>query len=192
MSLLDFRLRHPNGVMSARDMRERRERVFNYDFSPDKPGVPPPIQINPPKDKPMSAYDDHNNAATIALTAILIILGVIIIFGGLFFGVPKWNVWRAELQGKAEFARAEQNRLIKIEEAKANLEAEKLNAEAEVERAKGAAKAIEIENGKLTETYIRYLWVRQQSDLGEKTVIYIPTEAGLPVLEAGRTLKEEK
>jgi hypothetical protein len=118
-----------------------------------------------------------------------IVLGVIVvillIIGGLAGG-PVYRVWSQEMAGKAEFAKAEQNRRIKIEEAKANLEAEKLNAQAEVERAKGAAEAIGIENGKLTETYIRYLWVRQQSTLNDKTVIYIPTEAGVPILEAGK------
>ncbi len=71
---------------------------------------------------------------------------------------------------------------------KANLEAEKLNAQAEIERAKGAAEAIRIENGSLTPTYIQYLWVRQQSNLSGKTVIYIPTEANLPILESTRAL----
>ena len=113
---------------------------------------------------------------------------VILIIATLMFVIPKYRVWSSELQGRAEFARAEQNRLIKIEEAKANLEAEKLNAQAEVERAKGAAAAIEIENGKLTETYIRYLWVRQQNDLNDKTIIYIPTEGGLPILESTRNI----
>lgn len=113
---------------------------------------------------------------------------VILIIAPLMFVVPKYRVWYSELQGRAEFARAEQNRLIKIEEAKANLEAEKLNAQAEVERAKGAAAAIEIENGKITETYIRYLWVRQQNDLNNKTIIYIPTEGGLPILESTRNI----
>ena len=97
-------------------------------------------------------------------------------------GCPQYNVWQQEMSGKAEFAKAEQNRRIKIEEAKANLEAEKLNAEAEVERAKGAAEAIKIENGSLTPTYIQYLWVRQQN-LSDNKVIYIPTEANLPILE---------
>ncbi|RHH08840.1 hypothetical protein DW228_16310 [Bacteroides fragilis] len=105
--------------------------------------------------------------------------------GGLFI-VPYYNVWQQEMSGKAEFAKAEQNRKIKIEEAKANLEAEKLNAQAEVERAKGAAEAIRIENGSITPAYIQYLWVRQQSNLNDKTVIYIPTETNLPVLEASR------
>ena len=73
--------------------------------------------------------------------------------------------------GKAKYAKAEQNRKIKIEEAKANLEAEKLNAQAEVERAKGAAQAIEIENGKLTTTYIQYLWVRQQGNNSAEPIL---------------------
>ena len=54
----------------------------------------------------------------------------------------------------------------------------------EIERAKGAAEAIKIENGSITPTYIQYLWVRQQSDLSDKTVIYIPTESNLPLLES--------
>ena len=110
---------------------------------------------------------------------------MIVVFGGLY-GCPRYNVWQQEMSGKAEFAKAEHNRRIKIEEAKANLEAEKLNAQAEVERAKGAAEAIKIENGSITPAYIQYLWVRQQNNLNDKTVIYIPTETNLPVLEASR------
>ncbi|MFR4024947.1 MAG: hypothetical protein ACLTZY_03350 [Alistipes indistinctus] len=98
-------------------------------------------------------------------------------------GCPSYNVWQQEMSGKAEFAKAEQNRRIKIEEAKANLEAEKLNAQAEIERAKGAAEAIRIENGSITPTYIQYLWVRQQNNVPNK-VVYIPAEANLPILEA--------
>lgn len=56
-------------------------------------------------------------------------------------GCPRYEVYYQQMTGQAEFARAEQNRRIKIEEAKANLEAEKLNAQAEIERAKGAAEA---------------------------------------------------
>lgn len=102
------------------------------------------------------------------------------------FAEPYYKVWSQEMEGKAEFAKAEQNRKIKIEEAKANLEAEKLNAQAEIERAKGAAKAIEIEDSTLTTTYIQYLWVRQQNANSNNRIIYIPTEAGLPILEAGK------
>ena len=113
----------------------------------------------------------------------LIVLTVVVLIALPMWGCPRYAVWQQEMSGRAELAKAEQNRQIKIEEAKANLEAEKLNAQAEVERAKGAAEAIAIENGALTPTYIQYLWVRQQNNAAEK-VIYIPTEANLPILEA--------
>ena len=112
------------------------------------------------------------------------VLGVVALILILMFGMPVYRVWAQEMSGRAEYAKAEQNRKIKIEEAKANLEAEKLNAQAEVERAKGAAQAIEIENGKLTPTYIQYLWVRQQGSNNVEKIIYIPTEASMPILEA--------
>ncbi len=125
---------------------------------------------------------------------VLIVTALFLLCGGVgscMYVAPKYNVWKQEMDGKAEFAKAEQNRKIKIEEAKANLEAEKLNAQAEIERAKGAAEAIRIENGSITPAYIQYLWVRQQNANTNNKIIYIPTEAGLPVLEAGRTAKEE-
>lgn len=117
--------------------------------------------------------------------AIIICVLTFLIIGFMAF-YPTYRVWSQEMEGRAEFAKAEQNRRIKVEEAKANLEAEKLNAEAEIERAKGASEAIKIENGSLSEKYIQYLWVRQQSNLNDKTVIYIPTEGNLPILEANR------
>lgn len=125
--------------------------------------------------------DKKNLGITLGSIAIVLVCVV-----GLFIAVPYYNVWQQEMSGRAEFAKAEQNRKIKIEEAKANLEAEKLNAQAEIERAKGAAEAIRIENGSLTPAYIQYLWVRQQANLNDKTVIYVPTEANLPILEANR------
>jgi hypothetical protein len=85
-----------------------------------------------------------------------------------------------------------QNRQILIKEAALNLEAEKLNVKADIERAKGTSKATKIENGSVTEKYIQYLWVKQQKGLGDKTVIYIPTEANLLILEGGRIPKLPK
>ena len=126
------------------------------------------------------------NVRDTAIAMSVVGLFILALVAAIMFGYPRYKVWQQEMAGKAEFAKAEQNRKIKIEEARANLEAEKLNAQAEIERAKGAAKAIEIENGSITPTYIQYLWVRQQADLGDKTVIYIPTEGNLPILEATR------
>ncbi len=116
------------------------------------------------------------------LVMMLIVIGTLI---GLFWVWPQYRVWQKELAGKASLAEAQWDRQIQIEEAQANLESEKLNAQSEVERAKGAAEAIEIEGGALTSTYIQYLWVRQNT-FSDKTTIYIPTEANLPILEAGR------
>ena len=123
-----------------------------------------------------------NNTSAVAFGTVMSWLIIFFILGGMW-GCPRYNVWQQEMEGKAEMAKAEQNRQIQIEEAKANLEAQKLNSQAEVERAKGMAEAIEIENGRLTDRYIQYLWVRNMEDnVNEK--IYIPTEANLPLLEA--------
>ncbi len=129
---------------------------------------------------------NYNITPSLVKLVVKVIGGIVAFFVVMAFVRPWYNVWSQEMEGKAEFAKAEQNRKIKIEEARANLEAEKLNAQAEVERAKGAAEAIKIENGSITTTYIQYLWVRQQSDLSDKTVIYIPTESNLPLLESTR------
>ena len=61
------------------------------------------------------------------------------------------------------------------------------DANASIVNLEADAQAIKIENGAVTPTYIQYLWVRQQNLSGENTkVIYIPTETGLPLLEANR------
>ena len=83
----------------------------------------------------MGKRDNMTSKQILVTVIVAVVLGV-----GLFFAVPYYKVWQQEMSGRAEFAKAEQNRKIKIEEAKANLEAEKLNAQAEIERAKGAAK----------------------------------------------------
>lgn len=105
----------------------------------------------------------------------------------LLWGLPTYKVRQQEMDGKAEMAKAEQNRKILIEEAKAKLEAEKLNAEAEVERAKGMAKAMEIENGKLSPTYNQYLFIRTLEKLADKgslpQIIYLPSEGLVPVMD---------
>lgn len=103
------------------------------------------------------------------------------------YGCPKYNVWEQGLAGEAELKRAEQNRRIKIQEAEAHKEASTLLAYAEVERAKGVAQANKIigESLQNNESYLRYLWVQGVQEKGN-SVIYIPTEAGLPILEAGK------
>ncbi|MFD2556940.1 flotillin family protein [Sphingobacterium tabacisoli] len=108
----------------------------------------------------------------------------------LMFGLPRYNVWQQEMAGKAEMAKAEQNRKILIEEAKARLEAEKLNAQAEIERAKGMAEAMKLENGTLNSTYNQYLFIRTLEKLADKgdlpQIIYMPSEGLVPVLDVSK------
>lgn len=100
---------------------------------------------------------------------------------------PKYRVWSATMQGEAEYAQAEQTRRIAILEAEAELEAAKALAAAEVERAKGVAEANAIigQSLKDNEAYLRWQWIKNLES-GSNSVIYVPTEAGLPILEAGK------
>jgi len=129
-----------------------------------------------------------------SLSIFSFIIGVLVIIG-LFYGIPKYRVWSAQMRGKAEFAKAEQNRRILIEEANARLEAEKKNAQAEIERAKGMAEAMRIENGMLNTTYNQYLFIRTLEKLADKgslpQIIYLPAEGLVPVMDIPSASKIE-
>lgn len=119
------------------------------------------------------------------------ILGIILILStALLWGCPNYRVYQQNLEGEAELARATQNRQISIQEAQAIKESAKDLAEAEVIRASGVARANEIigESLKGNEAYLRYLWI-DKLDQDAGTIIYIPTEAGIPILEANRLNK---
>jgi regulator of protease activity HflC (stomatin/prohibitin superfamily) len=111
-----------------------------------------------------------------------------------FWGCPHYSVWQQGMAGEAELKRAEQNRRIAVNEAQAKMDAAKLLASAEIERAKGVAAANQIigEGLKGHEEYLRYLWIMSLEHHGGMTVVYIPTEANLPILEAGRLKVDKK
>ena len=114
-----------------------------------------------------------------------------VFIAGLMWGLPQYGVWQQELAGRAELVRAEQNRRIAVLEAQARLEAEELNAQAEIARAHGVAEANAIVAEGLggPEGYLRYLWI-QSLGQNDQDVIYIATEAGLPILEASRHIAQ--
>lgn len=119
-------------------------------------------------------------------------LAFMALVAAVMYGCPQYHVWEQGLKGQAELRRAEQNRQIKIQEATAAQESAKHLAQAEIERARGAAEANKIigESLKGNESYLRYLWImaleHTASSANGSTVIYVPTEANLPVLEANR------
>ncbi len=128
------------------------------------------------------------------------ILFCIIVGGGAIFGgcvaYPHYEVYAQRKKGEAELARAESAKKIQIESAKASLESAQYLADAEIARAKGVAEANRIvgESLKGNEAYLRYRYIENlaanSEDKATATIIYVPTEAGLPILEAGR-LREE-
>ena len=122
----------------------------------------------------------------------LAIIILIVLVGGGMYGCPKYNVWEQGLAGEAELKRAEQNRQIRINEAKALDEAAVYEAAAEVKRAHGVAEANKIISGSLAgdsgSKYLRWRFITMLEETGGdgRETIYIPTEAGLPIMEAGR------
>ncbi|MVZ63704.1 hypothetical protein [Sphingobacterium humi] len=115
--------------------------------------------------------------------SVLILVAIaFLIVVGLMFGLPTYSVWQQEMAGKARLAEATQSRQILIEQARAEKEAAVLQAE-----------AIKI-MGEAAQKYPEY---RKQEFIGAfgealkagtiSQIIYVPTEANIPILEAGRT-----
>ena len=79
------------------------------------------------------------------------------------------------------------SRLVAVLEARARLESAKMLADAEVVRAEGAARANRILQDSLggPDGYLRYLQI-QAIDAKDASIIYVPTESGLPLLESSR------
>lgn len=105
------------------------------------------------------------------------------------YGYPKYKVYKQKMQGTADFKEAEINRQIQVEEARAKEEALMMVARGNAERIKIHAQATEEAISKIGEKlnqypdYLRYHWIEEVAgSVGER--IYIPTEAGMPILEA--------
>lgn len=126
--------------------------------------------------------------ASVSTTPIIIgIVAFIVLMVLILWGWPLYRVYRQDLAGQANLRQQEWEKRILIEQARAEKESAILRAEAEVERAKGVAQANDIIADGLqgNEEYLRYLWINGLSET-QNQVIYVPTEAGLPILEAGK------
>src|SRR5688500_11230637 len=119
-------------------------------------------------------------------------LVIVLALGGLLAAWPLYNVYNAQMRGRAELARAEQNRKIRVYEAQARMDAARLTAQAEIASARGVAEANRIIAESLggPEGYLRWRYIEMLSETGRdgkgRDVIYVPTEGALPILEAGR------
>jgi regulator of protease activity HflC (stomatin/prohibitin superfamily) len=124
-----------------------------------------------------------------AIGFILLALGIVVVVVFFMWIYPSMKPWWAEQEGKSELAQAEQNRHIAVLEATAKEESALHLAQAEINRAKGVAEANRIigESLKGNEDYLRYLWIVDVAGSSvDKTVVYVPTETNLPILEATR------
>lgn len=117
---------------------------------------------------------------------------ILLVTVAVMWGCPVYSVWEQGLVGQAELARAEQNRQIAIKEAQAKRDSAKLLADAEVERARGVAAANTIIGEGLEghDEYLKYLWIMGMEHVAASpngsTVVYVPTEANIPIMEAPR------
>jgi regulator of protease activity HflC (stomatin/prohibitin superfamily) len=107
------------------------------------------------------------------------------------YGFPQYNIYSSRMAGEAELAQATYSKQVAVQTAQAKLDAAKLEAETDVTRAGGVAQANKILADGLggPEGYLRWKYIQMLEDTASsasKTVIYVPTEAGLPILEAGR------
>lgn len=156
-------------------------------------------------------YQSRQDTMLIGSLFFLIFLGVVLIALA-FWAWPKYKVYKQELDGLAALKEAEWSKQILIKDAKAREQAALMQAKAritlaeaegkamivrakaeglaDIERAKAAAEANRIigESLKGNEAYLHYVWIKGLQD-GKGERIYIPTEAGLPILEAGKARK---
>ena len=116
----------------------------------------------------------------------IIVFGIIVGIIVIALAYPVYNVWTREQSGKAQLREAEWNKQIAVLEAQAKMESAERLSQAEVIRAKGVAEANEIIGSSLrdNEAYLRYLWINALYE-DSNSIIYVPTEANLPILEAG-------
>ena len=119
------------------------------------------------------------------------VIALIVIAAIVLIGLPTYNVYSKQMAGKAAYEQAVQDRRIRVLEAQAALDSAKLTAQAEIERAKGTNEANRIMAESLggPDNYLRWSYIHMLEETAGKQgreVIYIPTEAGMPILEAGR------
>jgi regulator of protease activity HflC (stomatin/prohibitin superfamily) len=110
-------------------------------------------------------------------------MGTIAIWQNVRVYVAEYTVKTERLTGEAEYVRAEQNRRILVEQARAEKDAAVLRAEA-IEIVGQAAK--DFPEYRLQE-FLGAFGEALQSDAVDK-IIFVPTEANIPVTEAGRTV----
>jgi len=124
---------------------------------------------------------------------------VVIMLGWILFGYPHWRVWASHQRGLADLQQAKNEQQIQIAQAQSRLDAATLNKKAAIIEAEAVAEQVKAIGTELTHhgLYLRWQWIKMMedchkgSDGANTTTIYVPTEANLPVLEAGRLAQND-
>jgi hypothetical protein len=119
---------------------------------------------------------------------LIVVVGIALIIISIFWMWPRYNLYRARISGQAQLAESISSKQVMVQDALAKKESAQSLAEAEVIRAGGVARANLIIGNSLknNEAYLRYLFVNNLQDTKDQ-IIYVPTEAQLPILEATRS-----
>lgn len=112
-----------------------------------------------------------------------VVIGLIIVVTSilLLWGYQHFKVFSAEMSGKAKLIEAEQSRKVIIEQAKAELEAAQMTADAISIVGEVASKYPEYRQQMFIQGFSEAL---KEGKINQ--IIYVPTEASIPILEAGK------
>jgi len=123
----------------------------------------------------------NSNIIGLSTALLLFVIGIIVLS---MWGCPKYSVYSARKEGEAVLAHAQSSREVAVAEAKAKMESSALLAEADTIRAHGIARSNQIIGQSLTDAYLHWFWIDNIDK--SNNVIYVPTEANLPIMEATR------
>lgn len=115
-------------------------------------------------------------------------LSIAVLFIWFVFIYPRWSVWASQKSGEADLSKAHKDQQVQVAKAQGRLDAAKLNKEAAVIEAEAVSAQIEKIGKQLTEhgLYLKWQWIKMMEERPDSSVIYVPTEANLPILEAGK------
>ena len=130
-------------------------------------------------------YNEKTEAYNVGglVTGILLLAAVIVVT--CMIGCPTYNVYTSKMEGEALLAHAQAAKEVAVAEAKAKMESAALLAQADTIRAHGVARSNIIIGESLTDAYLHWYWI-DNIEKNPQAVIYEPTEANLPIMEAVR------
>lgn len=122
---------------------------------------------------------------------VFLVIGVGLLLIGIGWAIAAisqvYGVWSAHKEGQADLAKARNDQQVQVAQAQGRLNAAELNKQAEIIDAEAVSKSVEIIGKALHDNhgYLQWKWIHMMED-NKNSVIYVPTEASLPILEAGK------